>query len=424
MPPVPQNMPSWFIENKVFFTGPCSYKKYFLNTKASLFFGILISATLGSYGQQYHKKAIVIDTHNDFISKTVENGFAFDQDLKGKTHSDLARMKKGGVDVQIFSIFGDGTKGYAHANQEIDSLYAVVARNPKKMMIVKNSTDLQKAVKEKKLGAMMGMEGGHMIEGDLSKLQALYDRGVRYMTLTWNNSTPWASSAADESGNKITQEKRGLNEFGIEVIKKMNELGMMVDLSHVGEQTFLDAISVSTKPVIASHSCAYGLAPVFRNLKDYQLAALKQNKGVVCINFYSGFLDSALGTRNRAFVQKHKKEIDSLRKTGLTTVYILNELFDKYPGEFEEPPLSLLIDHIDYIVKRIGIDHIGLGSDFDGINSAPKELKGVEDFPKISKALNKRGYSKSDIRKILGENVMRVLAENEKIVPEGISITQ
>jgi membrane dipeptidase len=126
------------------------YKKYFLNTKASLFFGILISVTLGSYGQQYHKKAIVIDTHNDFISKTVENEFAFDQNLKGKTHSDLARMKKGGVDVQIFSIFGDGTKGYAHANQEIDSLYAVVARNPKKMMIVKNSADLQKAVKEKK----------------------------------------------------------------------------------------------------------------------------------------------------------------------------------------------------------------------------------------------------------------------------------
>jgi membrane dipeptidase len=331
-------------------------------------------------------------------------------------------MKKGGIDIQIFSIFGDGTKGYAHANQEIDSLYAVATRNPNKMMIVKNSADLQRAIKEKKLGAMMGMEGGHMIEGDLSKLQSLFDRGVRYMTLTWNNSNPWASSAADESGNKIPQEKRGLNEFGIEVVKKMNELGMMVDLSHVGEQTFLDAIAVSSKPVIASHSCAHSLAPVFRNLKDYQLAALKLNKGVVCINFYSGFLDSALGTRNRAFMQNHKKEIDSLKKTGLTTVYILNELFDKYPGEFVEPPLSLLIDHIDYIVKRIGIDHVGLGSDFDGINSAPRELKGVEDFPKISKSLKKRGYSKADIRKILGENIMRVFAENEKSAPSGLML--
>ncbi len=385
-----------------------------LKTKSFLLLTLLSSVSLFSYGQAFHRKAIVIDTHNDFISKTVENGFMFDQNLMGKTHSDLARMKKGGVDIQIFSIFGDGTKGYAHANREIDSLYAVADRNADKMMIVKNSADLQKAVKEKKLGAMMGMEGGHMIESDLSKLRALYDRGVRYMTLTWNNSTEWASSAADESANKIPQEKRGLNEFGVEVVKKMNELGMMVDLSHVGEQTFLDAISVSTKPVIASHSCSYSLAPVFRNLKDYQLAALKQNKGVVCINFYSGFLDSALASRNRAFVQNHRSEIDSLKKTGLTTVYILNELFDKYPGEFEEPPLSLLIDHIDYIVKRIGVDHVGLGSDFDGINSAPKELKGVEDFPKISKALKKRGYSKSDIQKILGKNVMRVIEANEK----------
>lgn len=386
-----------------------------LHTRSFLFTAILIISVIHCcYGQSYHRKAIVIDTHNDFISKTVENGFQFDQHLEGKTHSDLYRMKKGGVDIQIFSIFGDGTKGYAHANQEIDSLLAVTSRNPGKMMLVKSPADLRQAVKEKKLGVMMGMEGGHMIEGDLSKLEALYKRGVRYMTLTWNNSNPWASSAADESANKIPQEKRGLNEFGVEVVKKMNELGMMVDLSHVGEQTFLDAISVSTKPVIASHSCSYSLAPVFRNLKDYQLAALKQNKGVVCINFYSGFLDSALASRNRDFVQKHRSEIDSLKKTGLTTVYILDELFDKYPGEFEEPPLSLLIDHIDYIVKRIGIDHVGLGSDFDGINSAPKELKGVEDFPKISKALKKRGYSTSDIRKILGENVMRVFEANEK----------
>jgi membrane dipeptidase len=386
-----------------------------LHTRVFPFTAILtISVIHCCYGQGYHRKAMVIDTHNDFISKTVENGFIFDQNLNGKTHSDLARMKKGGVDIQIFSIFGDGTKGYAHANQQIDSLYSVTARNPDKMMIVKNRADLQRAVKEKKLGAMMGMEGGHMIEGDLNKLQALYDRGVRYMTLTWNNSTSWASSAADESANKIHQKKKGLNEFGVEVIKKMNSLGMMVDLSHVGEQTFIDAISVTTKPVIASHSCAHSLAPVFRNLKDYQLAALKQNNGVVCINFYSAFLDSALGSRNKAFMQTHKTEIDSLKKTGLTLVYILDNLFDKYPGQFEEPPLSLLIDHIDYIVKRIGIDHVGLGSDFDGINSAPKELKGVEDFPKISKALKKRGYSKSDISKILGGNVLRVFEANEK----------
>lgn len=366
--------------------------------------------------RKLHRDAILVDTHNDFISKSVENGFVFDQDNSSKTHSDLVRMKIGGVDVQIFSIFGDESIGFAHANREIDTLYALIARNPDKMSLVKTPADLDQAVKEKKLGAMIGVEGGHMIENDLSKLEALYERGARYMTLTWNNSTPWASSAADENSGKIPQEKKGLNEFGIEVIRKMNQLGMMVDLSHVGEQTFVDAMSVTTKPVIASHSSVHKIAPVPRNLKDYQIAAIGQNKGVICVNFYSGFLDSNFNSRNKELLQKHKAEIDSLKKTGMSMFAIEDHLFQTHKKDVEglRPPLSLLIDHIDYIVKKIGVDHVGLGSDFDGITSAPAGLDGVTDFPKITKALKKRGYSKTDIKKILGENLIRVFRENSE----------
>ena len=378
-----------------------------------LFFSVILYSC-GNSARSIHRSAVIVDTHNDFISKSVENGFVFDQDNSGKTHSDLDRMKKGGIDVQIFSIFGGEDVGYAHANREIDTLYAVIARNPGKIALVKTPADLDRAVKEKKLGAMMGVEGGHMIENDLSKLEKLYDRGIRYMTLTWNNSTSWASSAADESSGKIPQEKKGLNEFGIEVVRKMNELGMMVDLSHVGEQTFVDALSVTSKPVIASHSSVHKLAPVPRNLKDYQIAAIGQNKGVICVNFYSGFLDSNYIARKNELLKKHKAEADSLKKTGMSQFSMDDHLFQVHKNEVEglRPPLSLLIDHIDYIVRKIGVDHVGLGSDFDGIESAPRELDTVKDFPKITKALKQRGYSKNDIKKILGGNLIRVFKAN------------
>jgi membrane dipeptidase len=358
---------------------------------------------------------VVVDTHNDFLSKSLEKGFVFDADNSGKTHSDLVRMKKGGLDVQIFSVWCDDIPApFAHATREMDTLYAVAARNTGKMRIVKTYGELEDALAHKELAAMMGVEGGHMIENDLTKLEELHKRGASYMTLTWNNSTSWASSAADEYNNKIPQDKIGLNDFGVEVVKKMNDLGMMVDLSHVGEQTFLDAISVTTKPVIVSHSCSYTLCPVSRNLKDYQISAVGQNKGVICINFFSGFLDSSFMPNNKLFMEKRKAEADSLKKAGMQTFFIEDYLYEKYSAETERlrAPLELLLDHIDFIVKRIGVDHVGLGSDFDGINSAPQGLNGVQDYPKITAALKKRGYSTSDIAKIMGGNVMRVIKAN------------
>src|SRR5574343_17302 len=371
--------------------------------------------------QKIHAKATLIDTHNDFPTTAIEKGYSFDQSLKGKTHSDLQRMKEGGVDIQIFSIWCDGVQSqpYAWANREIDSVQEWARRNPDKMMMVYNSKDLQKALRSKKLGAMMGVEGGHMMENDLGKLEKLYQRGVRYMTLTWNNSTEWATSAMDESTTvppeRMTRErKKGLTDFGKQVIRKMNDMGMLVDLSHVGEQTFWDAIATTTKPVIVSHSCAHALCPVFRNLKDDQIKAVAKNGGVIHLNFFSGFVDPEFMKRNTTFNEKHKAERDSELKTVTDPYFADMYLFEKYPEEVKalRPPLSKLIDHLDYIVKLAGVDHVGMGSDFDGINSAPQQLDDVTGFPLITAELVKRGYSKKDIVKILGGNFIRLLKAN------------
>ena len=367
--------------------------------------------------KKIHQSAVLIDTHNDFPSSSIEKKVPFDQDLKGKTHSDLQRMKEGGVDIQVFSIFcgPEQAKPYAFANQEIDSVYAWTSRNPDKMMLVYNSKDLQTALKQKKLGTMMGVEGGHMIEDKIENLESLYKRGVRYMTLTWNNSTTWASSAWDETLNRDSLSHLGLTDFGKQVVKKMNELGMIVDLSHTGEKTFWDAINTTTKPVIASHSCVYNLCPHRRNLKDEQIKAIAKNGGVIHLNFYAGFIDSTYEKKALNFRSMHKTEIDSLIKLNYQPDYAGMIISEKYPNELESmlPPLSVLIDHLDYIVKLVGVDHVGIGSDFDGIEAPPRGLKGVEDFPKITKALRERGYSKKEINKILGGNFIRVLKANE-----------
>lgn len=369
--------------------------------------------------QKIHRKAILVDTHNDFLSKAVENHYAFDADLRGTTYSDLARMKTGGVDVQVFSIFCDEHFGkgsaFAYANQELDSLYAVAGRNPGRMQIVYSYKELMKAVKHHKLAALSGVEGGHMIEDDLDYLDSFYKRGVRYMTLTWNNSTSWATSAADESKHSFLVTPYGLNDFGKQVVKRMNELGMMIDVSHNGEKTFWDVIQNSTKPIIASHSSVYAICPVYRNLKDDQIKAIAKNGGVIQVNFYSGFIDSNYMPRLNHFLKVHQAEHDSLRNQKLPEYAILDYLFAHYKQELQSlrPPLSLLIDHIDYIAKLVGVDYVGLGSDFDGIESSPQGLDGVEDYPKITEALLKRGYGRKDIYKILGGNFLRVFKANE-----------
>lgn len=386
------------------------------------FFGLflVICCFAGKLSAQpkFHFKAIVADTHNDVLSSATMKGKNIDADWTGKTHSDVQRFKKGGVDIQIFSIFCDERKQnpYLFALEEIDSLDAITARNPSDMQLAFTSKDILFAIQNKKLAVLKGVEGGHMIEDDLTKLENLYKRGARYLTLTWNNSTAWATSAADETKNNLPLGTKGLTAFGKQVVQRMNQLGMMVDVSHVGEQTFWDVMAIARKPVIASHSCVYNLCPVPRNLKDDQIKAIAKNGGVIFLNFYSGFLDSTFAARKNIFVNNHRTERDSLRKLNWASYEIEEWLSAKYPSESEglRPSLEILLKHLDYIVKLVGINHVGLGSDFDGIDSAPIGLNGVQDFPLITEALLKRGYTKKQVRKILGENFLRVFKANER----------
>ncbi len=374
--------------------------------------------------EEIHDKAILIDGHNDFLMLITDdlvlnytkNTIAFDMDLNGKTHLDLARFKEGGLDVQFFSIFclGSQKNPFDMANRQIDSLEAIISRHPDKIVKASNSIELLKAVKQQKSVAMLGVEGGHMIENDLSKLDSLFKRGVRYMTLTWNNSTSWATSANDETLNGNLKQK-GLTDFGKQVVKRMNELGMLVDVSHVGEQTFKDVIQTTTKPIIASHSSVYQLCNHKRNLKDYQIKAIAENDGVIQVNFNPPFIDKSFAKKSDAFFERHKKESDSLIKILKDEWIVEYHLYHKYVDEANEirPPISMLIEHIDYIVNLVGIDYVGLGSDFDGITITPQQLNDVTDFPLITKALLEKGYNNNDIDKILGGNILRVLKANE-----------
>ncbi|MFS2185094.1 dipeptidase [Mucilaginibacter sp. Mucisp84] len=367
--------------------------------------------------QQIHQKAVLIDAHNDVISNELITKVDLSKH-QSEGNFDLVRAKEGGLDAQIFSIwcgesYGKGS-GFAFANREIDSLYALIKRNPDKIALVRNTKELKKAVADKKLAALIGVEGGHMIEDRMDYIDSLAKRGMRYLTLTWNNSTSWATSARDEVTKKDSLKHLGLTDYGKQIVKHLNELGVMVDVSHVGERTFYDVLATTTKPVIASHSCAYSIDPFRRNLKDDQLKALAKNGGVVCINFYSGFVDSTYTPKVLKFLALHKTELDSLAKVyhdvDLANIRI-NALY-KSESDKLRPPLELLIKHIDYIVKLIGVDYVGIGSDFDGAESYPLGLDSVADYPKITVELLKLGYSQKDIDKILGENVMRVLAAN------------
>lgn len=378
------------------------------------------SANAQSY-KKLHSRAILVDTHNDLLTQCLENGLSFDDDLKGKTQSDLQRFAEAGVDVQVFSIWCDGLKEHPfnYAKRQIDTLYATAARHPDKITIVTNSKELKKAVRQKKLAAMIGVEGGHMIENDINKLDTLYKMGARYLTLTWNNSNPWATSAMEETDDSLLHQPKGLSDFGKKIIHHMNDLGMMIDLSHVGEKTFWDVMATTAKPVLVSHSCVYALCPVYRNLKDDQIKAVGKNGGLIDINFYSAFLDSNYSKREAEFLLKHKAEKDSLLKINPDKDFALIILHKKYKDEFYaiSPPLSIIVDHLDYIVKLIGVDHVGMGSDFDGVSdSTPQQLDDVTGYPLITKVLIERGYSKKDILKFLGGNFLRLLKANENIL--------
>lgn len=385
-----------------------------------IFFALI---SLKGYSQstaKLHKKAIVVDTHNDILSSSVLDGLDISKRLT-TGHSDLVRWKEGGLDVQFFSVWTDEKprtpKGFfADAMQEIDSLEIIALRNYDKMVLATNWKEVKKGIRKEKLVALIGVEGGHMIEDDMSKLETLYKHGMRYMTLTWNNSTSWASSAWGETLKPDSLPSLGLNEMGKKIVRQMNEWGVIVDLSHVGIKTFFDAIETTTKPVMLSHSSVWNICPVPRNIKDDQIKAIVKNGGVICINFYAGFIDSNFSKRHTALTQNKGKKIrDSLQS--LYDAAKVNQLWGEiFKKELDplRPTLSQVVDHIDYIVKMVGDDYVGIGSDYDGIDFAPKGLDDATTYPKITEELKRRGYSDESIKKILGGNVLRVMKANFK----------
>ncbi|MCW8310957.1 dipeptidase [Sphingobacterium sp. InxBP1] len=367
----------------------------------------------GQDDRLFHDDLVVVDGHNDVIYESILPGKDIGQRLSSGS-TDLPRLKEGGVDVQVFAVWSDDAKwrsgAFRHANEQLDALEKMIAANTDKIALAKSSADIGPILQAGKIAALIGIEGGNMIENSIENLVRLHERGAIYLTLTWNYNLAWASCAAMESDKTMAAEGKGLTALGKEIIKKMNKIGMMVDLSHAGEQTFYDVIAVTDKPILVSHSNAYSLCPHPRNLKDAQLEALKKNGGVVGVNFYSGFLDPDYETRLKAIYSRHFGRPDVSMSTWA--------MYEQLPKELQrqaDAPLSKLLDHIDYLVRKVGIEHVAVGSDFDGIESAPQGLEDVSKFPVLTKALLERGYNKEDIAKIMGQNFLRILKENEAV---------
>jgi membrane dipeptidase len=364
-----------------------------------------------------HRKAIVVDTHNDITTPMTND----DYDLGGLPpvpyRTSLERMKQGGLTAEFFSLYirpwyvAHG--GAARRTLDmIDSVYRAVERHPGDLMLATSAADIRRAKKQGKIAALMGIEGGHAIENSLATLREFHRLGVRYMTLTWNNTNDWADAGRGE------KKHHGLSPFGEEVVREMNRLGMLVDVSHVSDETMSDALDVSKAPIIASHSSARALSDVPRNIPDELLRRIAKNGGVVQVNFYSVFVDTATVTpQNDARNRRLKAQQDALDEKYKNDPERLAEEGDKLDAANPLPPLPLakLIDHIDHIVKVAGIDHVGLGPDFDGAMDFPEGAQDVSMYPNITYELLKRGYSERDIRKILGENFLRVFAAAEKI---------
>jgi len=328
------------------------------------------------------------------------------------TQSDLIKWKRGGLDVQIFSIYvPEAVKrnDFDYAIGLIDRLDKLQNEYTEELFIAKNYDELMKRVGEGKFCGLMGAEGGNIIEGSMDNLVTIYSRGVRYLGLTWNTSNAIGVSAKDES---VRGKKGGLTDFGIEVVKKMNELGMMIDVSHLGETAFWDVVNTSTSSIIASHSCVYGLSPHYRNLKDDQIQAIAKSDGIICVNFYCKFLDPNFQQGQvQAMHTKYKSTLKPLEEQYGDDLIGFNDERYKYLTENytdKGTPIDVLIDHIDYIVKLVGIDYVGLGSDFDGGIYTPNEMYDATCYPIITKKLVERGYNEREIRKILGLNFLRV----------------
>ncbi|HVE79974.1 MAG TPA: dipeptidase [Gemmatimonadaceae bacterium] len=369
-----------------------------------------------------YESAYVVDTHNDMPTKMLDEGYdpavrhpaGFAATTEG--HTDVPRLVESGITAQFWSAWVDAPyaartpdQSYERALAYVDTIRAFVRRHPNELLFATTAADVERAKREGKVASLIGVEGGHAIEASLDNLGELHRRGVRYLTLTWNNGNQWAGSSVGVNGTRTG----GLTDFGREVVREMNRLGMLVDVSHVSEATFADAVAASRDPVIASHSSARGLTDHPRNLTDDQLRAVARNGGVVNVNFFSRFIDPEVRAYDAGIDESLRALRDSALRAPGAEPAAVDRLVERRRAELAarapRTPLSVLIDHIDHIARVAGADHVGLGSDFDGVSALPEGMEDVTALPRIAQGLLDRGYSEENVRKILGGNMMRVM---------------
>ena len=363
-----------------------------------------------------HLESFVADTHNDVLLRAMEGQNILE--YHPESHSDLEKFKLGGVDLQVFSIWVSPDekekKYFENANDMINKLNFLISRVPKDWGLAKSYQDITYNSRKNKMSCVIGVEGGHIIGRDISKLEALHDRGMRYLGLTWNNSNHIASSAKDETFNRNSLLNIGLSNFGSEVIQKCNDLGVIIDVSHAGEQAFWDVVDQSQEPIIASHSSVYALCPHYRNLKDDQIKAIAKTGGAVFINFYPGYIDSTFQQKAEIINMKYEVELDILAEKydPLSNQYWFEEMkLLKHEKARIAPSINDVIKHISYIVDLVGVDYVGIGSDYDGVEIMPTGLENVSKLPFLTKKLIEHGYTIREVRKILGGNFKRIFKE-------------
>jgi membrane dipeptidase len=369
--------------------------------------------------QRIHRSAIVIDGHNDFPWELRTKGnSSFDAVDISKPqpahHTDIPRLRKGGIGAQFWVAYvppetAKTNQAARYTFEQIDLIYEMIERYSETFELARTADEIERIHRKGKIASLIGIEGGHSIENSLRLLKIYHRLGVRYLTLTHADSIDWADAATD------APRVHGLSEFGKEVVREMNRLGMMVDISHVSAATMHAALDVSRAPIIASHSSAYTIAPHARNVPDDVLLRITRNGGIVMVNFFSGFIvpESARMMENMFAVTR---EIRAKNPDPAVARRAVQEWRKANP--IPAGTVKNLVDHIDHIVKVAGIDHVGLGSDYDGVSTLPVDLPDVSSYPVITQELLNRGYKAREIRKILGQNLLRVMRAAEKVARE------
>ncbi|GAC1446464.1 MAG: dipeptidase [Pyrinomonadaceae bacterium] len=367
--------------------------------------------------REIHARAILIDMHADTVQRIVDENVDLQTRLPDG-HLDAVRMREGGLTAQFFAIWVEpnyyGTGGRTaieRADKQINAVRALAEKHPETWLLATNTNDIRRAKREGKLAALLGLEGGYALDEKLENIEKYFRLGVSYMSPVWTVSLSWAGSSGDAIG-----QTRGLNEFGRAVIREMNRLGMLIDVSHISDKSFWDIIETSTSPIVATHSNARALCAVSRNLTDEQICAIAKTSGVVNVVFYPAFIESSwneLKSKVDAEIMPLLEQV--LRETQGTESQkriAKDKLREReFARRLPPVPISRLVDHIEHIVKLTGIEHVGIGSDFDGIQATPKNLSSVAELPNLTAELLRRGFGEDDVTNILGGNMLRVLEQ-------------